>query len=201
MARPRKAILTGEIIGRAAIEFVEAGNDLQMKPLADTLGVQVSSLYHHVDGRAGVIHAMRQVLAAEYPFAVDPSGPWEEVLDRALRSAWRMYADHPRVLQLMVTVVIDEPDVLELYEVLVGALRRAGVPEAELLTAVETLDAFIFGAALDRLSPDRLIDPQDDDLAALVERQPVGAERNERLFEYGLSLIIAGIKARVRDVS
>ena len=201
MARPRTAILTPEIIGRAAIDLVERGHDLQMKPLAEKLGVRVSSLYHHVEGRAGVIHAMRQVLAARYPFEVNPDGTWQEVIRRALRSAWRMYADHPRVLQLMVTVVIDEPDVLALYEVLVTALRRAGIPESDLLTTVETLDAFIFGAALDRLSPDRIIKPETPDLMGLLDAHPVGNERNERLFEQGITLIIAGIEARAGDAA
>ena len=200
MARPRKAILTRDIIGRAAVDLVEAGNDLQMNPLAESLGVRVSSLYHHVDGRAGVIHAMRQVLSAQYRFDTDAEGPWEEVLRRALKSAWRMYADHPRVLQLMVTVVIDEPQVLELYEVLGSALTRAGIPDNELLTTMETLDAFIFGAALDRLSPDRLIAPRSPQLARLVERHPVGRDRNTQLFDRGLSLIIAGITARAAEV-
>lgn len=200
MARPRKAILTRDIIGRAAIDLVEAGHELQMNPLAEKLGVRVSSLYHHVDGRAGVIHAMRQVLSEQYRFGASAEGPWEEVLRGELKTAWRMYADHPRVLQLMVTVVIDEPQVLELYEVLGEALSRAGIPDDELLTTMETLDAFIFGAALDRLSPDRLIAPRTPQLTRLVEQHPVGRERNTQLFERGLTLIIAGITARAAEV-
>ncbi|PIJ16285.1 TetR family transcriptional regulator, partial [Leucobacter sp. OLES1] len=39
MARPRTAILSREIIGRAAIEYVESGNELQLVPLARRLGV------------------------------------------------------------------------------------------------------------------------------------------------------------------
>ena len=59
MARPRTTLLSRDIIGRAAIEFVDAGKDLQVVPLAKHLGVSVSSLYHHVDGRDGVNRAMR----------------------------------------------------------------------------------------------------------------------------------------------
>lgn len=199
MARPTRALLSRDIIGRAAIELVEAGHDLQMQPLAERLGVRVSSLYHHVAGRAGVIHAMRAVLSERYRFTPPQAERWQDTVRGALGQFLRMYADHPRVLQLMVTVVIDEPNVLELYEVLVAALRTAGVPENELLVTVETLDAFIFGVALDRLSPDQLIEPRDPGLRDLVARHRTGAARNEQLFEHGLSLLLAGIRARVES--
>ncbi|MBL3688159.1 TetR family transcriptional regulator [Leucobacter zeae] len=198
MARPRTALLSREIIGRAAIEYVEAGNELQVVPLAKRLGVSVSSLYHHVDGREGVIKAMRQVLIPQYLLAEAEPLTWADRIRHQVELSWRMYADHPRVLQLMITVVIEEPDVLSFYSALVDALEEAGVPEDELLTTVEVIDAFCFGAALDALSPDTIlaVGGADERLARLVAAQPVGEPRNRRVFDHGLGLIIAGIEAR-----
>lgn len=200
MARPLTVRLNREIIGRAAVEYVEAGHELQLVPLAQKLGVSVSSLYHHVAGREGVIHAMREVLAETYLPQIPAEGDWEQRLRREVEATWRMYADHPRALQHMLTVVIDEPDVLRLYGALTSALLEAGLPESEVMTTVEVIDAFSFGAALDALSPDRIIDEEraEGKLVELLEAHPSGAERNRLVFDRGLDLLIAGIRARVR---
>lgn len=198
MARPRTALLNKEIIGRAAIELVESGHELQVVPLAKRLGVSVSSLYHHVDGREGIIRAMRQVLVGKYIGSETPHADWRDTIRSEVEQTWSMYANHPRVLQLMITVVIDEPDVLRFYSALVRALETAGLPDSEILTTVEVIDAFSFGAAIDALSPDVVLDPAqtDEKLAALLTAHPSGKPRNRRVYEQGLELILAGIAAR-----
>lgn len=202
MARPRTVLLSREIIGRAAIDHVAAGHELQLVPLAKRLGVSVSSLYHHVDGRDGVIRAMRAVLVERYVAAApdfpDGSG-WEQRIRSEVELTWRMYADYPAVLQLMLTVVIDEPDVLRFYSAIAAALGDAGLPEEELLTTIEVIDAFTFGAALDALSPEAILDADHTgpELGALIRRHPVGAERNRRVFERGLDFVIAGVRSRL----
>lgn len=198
MARPRVSLLSRTTIAEAAIGMLDAGRELQVVPLAESLGVSVSSLYHHVSGRTGIIRAMRDVLTQRYAPEVDPALPWEERARAAVEALWRMYSDHPRVLQLLLTVVIEEPATMGIYEAMIGALREAGVPEAELLTTVETLDAFAFGAALDSLSPQRIFGDagEDPELDALIHSHPTGARRNRILFEHGLGLILGGIRAR-----
>ncbi|WP_346057471.1 TetR/AcrR family transcriptional regulator C-terminal domain-containing protein [Leucobacter alluvii] len=199
MARPTTARLSREIIGRAAIELAESGRELQLVPLAKRLGVSVSSLYHHVDGRDGVIRAMREVLVPRYLVDVPAGSGWEQRIRLEVECTWRMYADHPRVLQYMVTSVIDEPDVMRFYNALADALAEAGLPAGELLTTIEVIDAFTFGAALDTLSPDSILDAASagEVLSGLLAKHPAGAERNRRLFDRGLDLLLAGIAARV----
>ena len=199
MARPKTARLSREIIGRAAIELAESGRELQLVPLAKKLGVSVSSLYHHVNGREGVIRAMREVLVPRYLAEVPEDAGWEQRIRLEVERTWRMYADHPRVLQYMMTAVIDEPDVMRFYNALAEALAEAGLPAAELLTTIEVIDAFTFGAALDTLSPDTILDPASagEILSGLLADHPSGAARNRRLFDRGLDLLLTGISARV----
>lgn len=203
MARPRKTLLNREIIGRAAIQLVESGHELQVVPLAKQLGVSVSSLYHHVDGREGIIRAMRQVLVDEFIGPEVPSVDWRDTIRQEVEQTWSMYANNPRVLQLMITVVIDEPDVLRFYSALVDALECAGLPDEEILTTVEVIDAFTFGAAVDALSPDVVLDPAhaEGKLAALLPSHPSGKSRNREVFDRGLELILAGIAARATGAS
>lgn len=198
MARPRTPRLSIEIIGQAAIDFVDSGHELQLVPLAKRLGVSVSSLYHHVDGREGVIRAMRLVLVPRYIADAPEAGGWRERIRREVELTWKMYADHPRVMQLMLTVVIDEPNVLRFYTSLTDCLTEAGLPDSEILTTIEVIDAFTFGVALDALSPDSIIDPDraEGKLAELLAVHPTGRPRNRRLFDRGLDLLLDGIGAQ-----
>lgn len=222
VARPRTTLLSRDIIGRAAIEYVDSGKDLQLVPLARQLGVSVSSLYHHVDGRDGVIWAMRQALVAQYVREPDPepdattaagigtdtaANPaadtdWQRTIRREVEHTWRMYAEHPRVLELMVTVAIDEPDVLRFYSVLADALVAAGLPHSEIITTIEVIDAFSFGAAHDALSPDTILDAGQTEgrLGTLLTGHPSGSTRTRAVFDRGLDLLLAGIAARAKDV-
>ncbi|QQB15009.1 TetR/AcrR family transcriptional regulator [Brevibacterium casei] len=199
MARPTSPLLSREKIALAAIEMLDAGEELRIQPLAKRLGVSLSSLYHHVDGRDGIVHAMREVLNGDYDLVTLADARWQDSLRAGVGSLWRLYADHPRVMIHLLGVTIDEPESLRLYEALLGILRRAGLPEDELLTTLEVLDAFAFGVALDALSPNQIFAPGDADspLAALAARHPTGTERNRLVYDRGLDLLIAGIEARV----
>ncbi len=195
MARPSSPLLSREKIGRAAIGMIDGGGELKIQPLAKKLGVSLSSIYHHVDGREGVIHAMREVLSVEYALNIPDQGSWKDNLKAMVDSLWRLYSDHPRVMIHLLGVTVEEPGTLTLYESLIDVLADAGVPETELLTTIEVLDAFAFGAALDALSPQVIFAPASEDsrLTSLIENHPAGTERNHRLYRRGLDLIIAGI--------
>ncbi|GGC42511.1 TetR/AcrR family transcriptional regulator [Brevibacterium sediminis] len=199
MARPSSPLLSREKIGRAAIGMIDGGGELKIQPLAKKLGVSLSSIYHHVDGREGVIHAMREVLSVEYALNIPDQGSWKDNLKAMVDSLWRLYSDHPRVMIHLLGVTVEEPGTLTLYESLIDVLADAGVPETELLTTIEVLDAFAFGAALDALSPQVIFAPASEDsrLTSLIENHPAGTERNHRLYRRGLDIIIAGIEAGI----
>lgn len=199
MARPSTPLLSREKIALAAIEMIDAGEALKIQPLAKKLGVSLSSLYHHVDGRDGIVHAMREVLSSEYVFEAVDGHSWKESLKAGVGALWRLYSDHPRVMIYLLGVTIHEPETLLLYESLFESLQRSGLPEDELLTTLEVLDAFAFGAALDALSPSTIFAPEvkESPLARHLDGHPSGADRNLLLYQRGLDIIIAGIEARV----
>lgn len=199
MARPLSPLLSREKIAHAAIEMIDAGGDLKIQPLAKNLGVSLSSLYHHVEGREGIIHAMREVLSSEYEFKTPSGEGWKDSLREGVNALWRLYSEHPRVMIHLLGVTIHESDTLRLYESLVECLRRSGLPDSEVLTTLEVLDAFAFGAALDALSPTTIFAPENPGsaIAELLKGHPSGSERNELLYRRGLDIIIAGIESRV----
>ena len=68
--KPVRVLAAPVWTGAAALELVDRDGTLSMPALARSLGVQVSSLYHHVDGRAGVIGLVRDLVTA----GIDASG-------------------------------------------------------------------------------------------------------------------------------
>lgn len=199
MARPSSPILSRQKIALAAIEMIDEGNELKIQPLAQKLGVSLSSLYHHVDGREGIVHAMREVLSSQYEFDAPSGLGWRDTLKAGVHALWRLYSDHPRVMIHLLGVTIEEPGTLALYESLITTLKHAGVPRGELLTTLEVLDAFAFGAALDALSPTRIFSPDgsQSEMGELLDEHPSGSKRNQLLYERGLEIILTGIEVRV----
>ena len=203
MARPRSPILSREKIALAAIAMIDDGDELKIQPLAKKLGVSLSSLYHHVDGRDGIVQAMREVLSGRYEFEVPNGLGWKETLSAGVHSLWRLYSDHPRVMIQLLGVTVEESGTLDLYESLISTLKRAGIPDDQILTTVEVLDAFAFGAALDALSPPRIYSPEESqsEMGRLIGAHPSGSERNQLLYDTGLDIILTGIEARVSSRS
>ena len=199
MARPSSPILSREKIAIAAIEMIDDGHELKIQPLAKTLGVSLSSIYHHVDGREGIVHAMREVLSRDYEFIVPDGLEWRDALKAGVLALWSLYSDHPRVMIHLLGVTVEEPRSLALYDSMITTLKRAGIPREEILTTLEILDAFAFGAALDALSPTRIYSPDETqtEMADLIENHPSGSERTRLLFETGVEVILDGIAARV----
>lgn len=110
MGRPSRALLSREIIARAALDTVdEHGPDgLTMRALADRLGVKAASLYNHVGGKDELIDALAELVNAEIdltplaagaapagtpaPAAPAPAGPAPAVVpgaDEAAAGDWR----------------------------------------------------------------------------------------------------------------
>lgn len=198
MARPRVPLLSTERIADAAIELVDSGEAFGVNALARRLGVTSSSLYNHVDGRDGIVEAMRGRLSEQY-ISAQPHGTWDEVVAQIMRASRRMYAEHPFVAPLIVGKTITHPLVIASYDTLATELLGAGFPDDEVLVVVAILDAFAIGFGLDLASPDRIWQPETPtaNLARLLADAETGDERSDRAFEIGLELLLDALRMRL----
>lgn len=202
MGRPRTARLSPEIIGQAAIGLVESGRDLHVVTLAERLGVHVSSLYHHVAGRDGILLAMRDVIVAQHEYSPPPvESSWQERIRFEIKQVWRIYARYPRSIQILISLIVDQPNQLNFYSSLVDSLTEAGLPDNEILVTLGAIDAFALGAALDTLSPEIIFDATaaESRMRSLLRNYPSGSERIYAVVEQGMELLILGISERIRQ--
>ncbi|MBL1097845.1 TetR/AcrR family transcriptional regulator [Streptomyces coffeae] len=202
MARPRVALLDRERIANAAMAIVDETGDFTVPAIARSLNVQTSSIYHHVDGRAGVIELLREKVVEEMDFGqfggLDQldQRPWQANTADFARSYRAAFAAHPRLVPILATTTVRAPLTISAYERVIAMLHDAGFSDQDSLSVVTAIENFIIGSALDLAAPAVMWEIPDDakapELARALEAAPHGAERAERAFEVGLAALLAG---------
>ncbi len=191
MARPRQAILSKRLIFSSALELIDKTGRFTVPELAQRLGVSVSSLYHHVAGRAAVVEGIRGLLAEQIDGA-DAARPWPERVRRWAESYRAAFAGHPAAIPLLVGQTITDSTTLAAYDTIAEVLTGAGLTGEQVVTAVIMLDTLCLGAALDTAAPTTVwsADGRDSALGRALAAVPVGAEPSRTAFERQLTLII-----------
>jgi AcrR family transcriptional regulator len=197
--RPRKAVLDRERIGEAALALVDETGDFTLPALARRLGVQPASLYHHVDGRSGVVELLReQVNDAMDPTPLEDE-PWNLALAGFFRSYRDVFAAHPRVVPLLTTATVRSAKVIRAYDRMVSRLTEAGIPPEKAMTILTALDSFVIGSALDLAAPEVMWEvPDGVDAPALTSAlaaQPLNHKRADDAFEEGLTRLLDSVAA------
>jgi len=197
VGRPRKAVLDRGRIADAALKLVDESGDFTLPELARRLGVQTASLYHHVDGRAGVVELLRERVADEMDPGPLDDHPWDVALDRFFRSYRRAFAAHPRVVPLLTTTTIRSPKVIAAYDKMIGLLDEAGVEVDRAMEILTSLENYVIGSALDLAAPEVMWEvPEGVEaprLAAALTAQQSATGRAEQAFEFGMATLLKAI--------
>jgi AcrR family transcriptional regulator len=192
--RPRRAVLDRDRIAETAMAIVDETGDFTVPELARRLGVQTASIYHYVDGRAGVIELLRARIGRLLDPAPLELRPAEVALRAYFRSYREVFAAHARVLPLLATTTVRSPEVIPVYERLIALLREVGVPAGDVIAVLTAVENFILGSALDLAGPEIMWDiPPGVEAPCLTEAlaaQPDGAGRADRAFELGLDIML-----------
>ena len=207
--------LSRERVLRAALELAddEGIESLSMRRLAQQLGVEAMSLYHHVRNKQDLLGGMLDNVYSE----VEPptgEGDWRPAMRRSAISFHRALLRHPWACGLLMSSIGPSPMRLRHMDQVLGALRAAGFTAEMTHHAYHALDSHIVGFTL-WLLPYLAISRQEPDLVGQFLRQldtdelPHLAEhamvhmRPERPddvdeFQFGLELILDGLE-RLRD--
>ncbi|MFI5805048.1 TetR/AcrR family transcriptional regulator C-terminal domain-containing protein [Streptomyces sp. NPDC051561] len=198
MGRPRKALLDRARIGATALELVDETGDFTVPEIARRLGVQTASVYHHVDGRAGVVELVRErVVERLDPETLDLT-PWDAALEAWARSYRAAFAAHPRAIALLMTSPVRAPRAIEQYERVAGLLVDAGFALDEVMPVITGLDSIVLGSALDMSAPEVMwvVAKETDAPRLAAAQQATGPLRADRAFD----LTLAGFMAHCRAV-
>ncbi|MEV8433404.1 TetR/AcrR family transcriptional regulator C-terminal domain-containing protein [Streptomyces sp. HUAS 31] len=188
MGRPRTPLLDRERITTAALELVDAQGEFSVPQIARRLGVQTGSLYHHVDGRDGIVELLRERVTEAIDATTLDLRPWDAAMAAWARSYRAAFAAHPRAIPLLMTNPVRAPRVLEHYERAVTLLLDAGFRTADVMPVIIALENMVLGSALDLAAPEAMWEIADvsatprlaEALAAL------GDSRTDRSFDLAL---------------
>jgi AcrR family transcriptional regulator len=207
--------LTRERIVEAALDIMdrEGLEAVTMRHVAHTLGVEAMSLYNHVEDKEGILDGICELVMSRFVFP-DPSQDWETRAREAAR-AWRdLFRTHPSLIRLFAErrKPIQSPDALRPMEFALDVIQSIGLGEQEAVQAFRAFGAYLQGSIMTEANPlvgeaaaehrrahDRLAaELPVEEFPRLVEALPhLAACDPEQVFEYGLDLLIAGLKAKV----
>jgi len=208
MAATGRRPLSRRRILEAAVRFVDSEGleALSMRRLGAELGVEAMSLYNHVPNKEALLDDMVELLLGELEIPPEDEA-WEVRVRQAYRAFRRLAHEHPNVFPLLVVRPPDTMDGVWLVEEFLGTLRGAGFDSETALYAFRTLSSYASGYAMAEIrgfamepSGTRLGAlslPRDDvpnihELHARLQRVDHDAE-----FEFGLDLILAGLKGKL----
>jgi AcrR family transcriptional regulator len=151
-AAPR-APLTRRRVLRAAVVLADRGGvaALSMRKLAQELGVEAMSLYHHVANKDDILDGIIDVVFGEIELPTGEAG-WEAAMRRRAVSAREALRRHPWATGLMESRRTPGPANIRHHDAVLGVLRDAGFPVELAAHAYSLLDSYIYGFALQEAS-------------------------------------------------
>ena len=224
-AQRRRRPLTKERVLAKAIAVADKDGieALSMRKLGQALGVEAMSLYKHVGNKGELVAAMVDSVIEQFELP-DDEPAWDAAIRRCAVQAHDLLLEHPWACGLALVPsnmrAIGGPRI-RYMEWLLRRLREAGFSPDLAYSAYHTLDSHIFGFTLWQLghsNATRAFAAPDgetmEEFAARVLRQlrpnypylaehgeqhmSPGAPTGKQEFEFGLDLILDGLRRRRR---
>ncbi|MFD9411010.1 TetR/AcrR family transcriptional regulator [Streptomyces sp. NPDC059989] len=190
MARPRTPLLDRERIATTALQLVAEHGEFSVPQIARALGVQTGSVYHHVDGRAGVVELIRELVCERITDEALALEPWDRALEEWARSYRAAFAAYPRAIPLLMTTPVRAPRVLAHYERAVALLLAAGFAGGLVMPLLTALENLVLGSALDLAAPEAMWEPSAETPLLAAALATVGPGRADAAFDLALAAFL-----------
>ncbi len=164
----RQTSLDRAAIQAAALRLVDREGlaALNMRALAQELGVGTMSVYHYVPNKDAVLDGLVESVLSEIEIPPADSGTWLERAHRMARSLRQVALRHPACVPLLVNRTFATERALRPCEAAFEALEEGGLDTEQALVAFRTTVAYVLGFVMMEsngffamLGPDR--DPEE----------------------------------------
>jgi AcrR family transcriptional regulator len=199
-----------DVIDAAAALVADQGYaGLTMRALAQRCGVPTMTLYRHVRDKEELLGALADRVLGQLELPEPGTLSWQQELAAVFRSVHDLLLAHPDIALVAGRQPVAGQAAYRGAEIVLNALRRAGIEGEDTASAFATLFAFTLGFVQQQLmssAPGSLARRQ-----AALERLPLDDYDNlsrlgavfllrstDRHFEDGLDLIIRGLESKTR---
>jgi AcrR family transcriptional regulator len=185
-------------------EGIEA---LSMRRLARRCGVGAMTLYGYVRTKEELLGALANRLFGDLELPDRKGISWQQQIAGVFRSVRRVFLEHPELVPIVATQRIDGIAAYRGAELVLRALRRAGLSDQDAVSAFDALTSLTIGSVqretgLNALSSRALPGirelPRDQFGNVISLAGELVTRDAERNFETGLDLLIRGIASRAR---
>ncbi|MEV6331052.1 TetR/AcrR family transcriptional regulator C-terminal domain-containing protein [Streptomyces sp. NPDC051909] len=153
--RAARTPLSRERVIRTAMAVADEKGSaaLTMRAVAQPLGVEAMSLYHHVAGREDILDGMVDAVFGEIDLPQrDADTGWKTAMRDRAHSARAALLRHPWAVGLMDSRAQPGPATLRHHDAVLGALRAGGFSVRMTAHAVSLIDSYVYGFVLQELS-------------------------------------------------
>ncbi|MBC6450099.1 TetR/AcrR family transcriptional regulator [Actinokineospora xionganensis] len=206
---PRRPALSKELVLHTAVALAdETGAGVpSMRKLAERLGVEAMSLYHHFRNKDLILDGMVDLVFAEIELPSDDAD-WRPAMRERAASMRDALMRHPWAISLMDSRTNPGHATLRHHNAVIGSLRSGGFSISGAAHAFSVLDSYVYGFTLQQLSLPFTSSAELEDVAGSVLNQLPGDEfphlaemiaEHTRIpdytkeFEIGLDLILDGL--------
>ncbi|QIS09634.1 TetR/AcrR family transcriptional regulator [Nocardia arthritidis] len=155
MPRPRKENqLELAAVAAAARQVFDASGlaGTTMRRVAETLGVDASSLYWHVRNKDELLDLIADELLRDLPLP-DRSLPWRTRLERLLTGYRKWLLRNPDAARLLAGRLVLGPNTLRVLEFICGSLLSAGLKPEAAAQSSHLVVAYVLGFVLQEIGP------------------------------------------------
>ena len=172
-----RAGLTKDQVFRAAVRVADEGGiaALTMRRLAEELGVEAMSLYHHVADKDEVLAGMVDVVVSEISTREPETGTlpggaggnWKTAVRHTILAAREVLLGHPWAPSVIESRTTMSPTVMRYYDSLIRLLREGGLSVSLVHHAMHALGSRALGFTQELFAPDNDDNPGLD-VAAII---------------------------------
>lgn len=211
-ATPPALSLAAIVDAAEKLVAAEGIEGLSMRKLAKTCGVGAMTLYGYVPTKDDLLAALGERLLADLAVPGPTDGDWAYRIAAVFHALRRAFLDHPALLPIAAAHRVGGLTAYRGAEIVLGALREAGLDDGQSISALTALTSFTVGACQRQVGltgpgvstrprlPVIAAPPSQDSghVARLAGR--MAAPDFDVEYSAGLDLLITGLRGWLEDV-
>ena len=201
-ARPGPAPrFTREEVFEAALRLLEKEPEqFTMRALADELGIGVMTLYGYARSKEEIIEGAAIVAMHDVRHEPEAGAKWDETLRAGARELHEVCRRFPNLTSSVLWQGAPAPGLFRVRERMLGALLAADFDETTALSALGVLMSYAIGYGTAQTTmlatglSDRIRELPEEEFPNLTGVEDYASHLSDESFEYGLDMIIAGLR-------